>query len=697
MKQGKKVFTILDAIKHPDIFGSLPALKSLDTWTSWIVWLKAIHALPMTPDELAIYQRCTGRTRPPAKRPSEVYTICGRRSGKSFIASLSAVFAGAFSDPRPYLNAGELAVILTLARDRDQARIIFNYISGIIHAVPAILAMVVAERSDEIELDNATTFLVKTSDFRAIRGITVKEARLDETSFWDSAGISPDHEVLTALRPAMATIPHSQLICISTPYAQSGVLYEAHREYFGKDDEHTLIWQADTRTMNPTIDEGLIQREIERDPEGASAEWLATFRSDLQAAFSPEALQACVIKDRDELPPSPLISYSAFVDPSGGRHDAFTLAIAHRESDIAVLDLVRAWYPPFDPGLVVGEASEIAKQYGVLSVVGDNYGGEWPVASFRDHGITYERAEKHKSELYLGLIPTVNAKKIELLDDKRLMNELRRLERRRGRTGKDTVDHPPKLHDDLANSTAGVCDLILNAETRLRFDQQKLREMLQATCEPGFHGYLHESPDNILHVKPEADPKGPVRMWEEPKIGRSYVIGAQGGIESSCAYVLDRRSLEVCAEFRGGRIDQDRFAEEVIRLGKTYGNALIGTEDDDCPTYQAILRLGYPRLYKHDVGFVKAQWLAAAVDDLSALIRKNWACPSRELVEEMLNVVCRDDGKTDLHGKGRVAAAAITVRVKNTSGLESIYPSLNKKREGTRPASAESETQIGTR
>ena len=50
--------------------------------------------------------------------------------------------------------------------------------------------------------------------------------------------------------------------------------------------------------MNPTIDEGLIQRELERDPEGAQAEWLATFRTDLQAAFSPEALEACTVKGR---------------------------------------------------------------------------------------------------------------------------------------------------------------------------------------------------------------------------------------------------------------------------------------------------------------------------------------------------------------------------------------------------------------
>ena len=71
--------------------------------------------------------------------------------------------------------------------------------------------------------------------------------------------------------------------------------------------------------MNPTIDEGLIQRELERDPEGAQAEWLATFRTDLQAAFSPEALEACTIRGRDELPASPIIQYQAFVDPAAAR------------------------------------------------------------------------------------------------------------------------------------------------------------------------------------------------------------------------------------------------------------------------------------------------------------------------------------------------------------------------------------------
>jgi hypothetical protein len=35
-----------------------------------------------------------------------------------------------------------------------------------------------------------------------------------------------------------------------------------------------LVWVAETRVMNPTISDDLIQRELERDPEAAKAEWL---------------------------------------------------------------------------------------------------------------------------------------------------------------------------------------------------------------------------------------------------------------------------------------------------------------------------------------------------------------------------------------------------------------------------------------
>ena len=82
--------------------------------------------------------------------------VSGRRSGKSFISSLVATYLACFSNYAKHLNAGERAVILLLARDRDQGRVCFAYIAGIIREIAPLAAMVVSERADEIELNNGT-------------------------------------------------------------------------------------------------------------------------------------------------------------------------------------------------------------------------------------------------------------------------------------------------------------------------------------------------------------------------------------------------------------------------------------------------------------------------------------------------------------------------------------------------------------
>ena len=187
------------------------------------------------------------------------------------------------------------------------------------------------------------------------------------------------------------------------------------------------------------------------------------FREDVSAAFPLEVIEACIIPGRMEIPYSPHVGrYFGFLDPSGGRHDAFTCAIAHQNygSDKIVLDLIRATRSPFDPSEVVKDYSQVLKAYGLSNALGDNYGGEWPKAEFAKHGITYELCDKAKSELYLAAVPVFTSKRLELLDIEKLKTEFRRLERRRGRSGKDSIDHPPRGSDDMANAVAGVIWLI---------------------------------------------------------------------------------------------------------------------------------------------------------------------------------------------------------------------------------------------
>ena len=71
-------------------------------------------------------------------RFKESYAIVGRRGGKSRIVSFAAVFIACFYDFKKYLAPGETGMLLTLARDREQSKVVFNYIRGILEAVPAL-------------------------------------------------------------------------------------------------------------------------------------------------------------------------------------------------------------------------------------------------------------------------------------------------------------------------------------------------------------------------------------------------------------------------------------------------------------------------------------------------------------------------------------------------------------------------------
>lgn len=62
-----------------------------------------------------------------------------------------------------------------------------------------------------------------------MRGYTVVAALLDEIAFWrgeDAA--NPNHEVVSAVKPAMATVPGAMLLCASSPRMRKGALWDAY-------------------------------------------------------------------------------------------------------------------------------------------------------------------------------------------------------------------------------------------------------------------------------------------------------------------------------------------------------------------------------------------------------------------------------------------------------------------------------------
>lgn len=261
---------ILQAINDPKLFAHW---FERGDWTAWRAFLAALFGLPMDDDALAIYQRHTGRVDAPTAAFGEAWLVIGRRGGKSFVMALVAVFLACFRQYRQHLQPGERATVAVLAADRKQARTILRYIGGLLRNVPMLARMIERESAEGFDLSGSVTIEVTTASSRSTRGYTFAAVLADEIAFWPTGddAADPDTEVLNAIRPGMATIPGATLICASSPYARKGELFEAHQRYHGKDDAPVLVWQAETKAMNPMVPQEVIDSAYERDPASAVA------------------------------------------------------------------------------------------------------------------------------------------------------------------------------------------------------------------------------------------------------------------------------------------------------------------------------------------------------------------------------------------------------------------------------------------
>jgi hypothetical protein len=505
--------TLLEACCRQSLFA--PWFKNRATWQAWFVFIAALFALPMTEEQLAIYQQCTGRSVPPASPAKEAWLVCGRRAGKSFVLALVAVFLACFRDYRQYLAPGERGTIVIIAADRKQSRVIFRYIRALLLRVEMLAQLVERETAEAFDLKNGVTIEVATASFRSTRGYTLVAILADEISFWptdDSA--DPDFEVLNALRPGTATIPGAMLLAASSPYARRGALWDAHRNHFGKDNDPVLVWQAPTRVMNGTVPQLIIDKALRDDPSAGAAEYLAEFRIDIESFISREVIDAAVIPGRRELPYVSGSVYYAWCDPSGGSKDSMTLAIVHGQDQQLVLDLVREREPPFSPDAVAAEFSALCKAYGITRLWGDRFAGEWPRERFRVHGVEYQVSGKDKSKIYGETIPLFNSGRVELLDHPRLVAQFCSLERRTARGGRDSIDHPAAGHDDICNAVSGalVAASQVNADDEMTFATPGLFvggvEVVPAAIAPTGNG--------CGRILPGCEPffKGPPEPWE---------------------------------------------------------------------------------------------------------------------------------------------------------------------------------------
>jgi hypothetical protein len=276
---------------------------------SWSVWRLIARLIDgdaqlLNAEEHALALRLTGRTTLPSVAPKEIFVAAGRRGGKSRFAALVSVWLAA----REYtLSAGETAIVAHVAPDRDQAAIDLDYSAAIVDRSELLRGELAGFTRDTLTFRHRTELQVVTASFRTSRGRTLCGAVIDESAYLRSEESAlPDIELARALRPALVTL-NGLLLVISSPHRKVGLLYDAFQRLYGNDAEtRALFIQADSRTLNPLLDQGQIAAAYQDDAEGARSEWGAEFRSDVSAFLPDELLDAAIVarfRSRGSSPP----------------------------------------------------------------------------------------------------------------------------------------------------------------------------------------------------------------------------------------------------------------------------------------------------------------------------------------------------------------------------------------------------------
>jgi hypothetical protein len=455
----RPIISVANALRHKHLFG--PHFHG-PSWDTWRAVLKAAFGETLSALERAAFKVVAERE-PPTRRVKSFAAIVGRGGGKDSTASFIASFIAMCFDPRAAkLRIGELAYVLCLAVDRDQAAIQFRYIKAFFEEVPTLKALVRKDGigRDSIELKNRVVIQVSTNSFRTVRGRSLLCTVFDECAFYRSdESANPDTEVHGAVLPGLARVPGSMLIMISSAHKRSGLIYDQWKDHYGRDDDDVLVVKGTTRQFNPLFDQGVIDKALAKDPQQAAAEYNSVWRDDLAEFLSRELIESAVERGVIVRPPIMDVAYSAFCDSSSGRGDAFTACIAHKEPDRIVIDCLFERKPPFNPGEVIEDIARLIKTYRCTEITGDKYAVGFVVEAFGKSGIQYLNSPLDRSEIYLGFLPLVTSGQLLLIDHPRAIAQFAALERRTFPSGKDRIDHPTHGHDDIANSIAGAAVL----------------------------------------------------------------------------------------------------------------------------------------------------------------------------------------------------------------------------------------------
>jgi len=368
----------------------------------------------------------------------------GRRSGKTLMSAVTAVYAGTMlaDKYKEHLRAGERFFIVSIANTIDQSRLALASIKDLINGSPILKPLITRETTDTLELSNGCVFRAMPSSSRGGRGMACPLLIFDEIghALDTEGGNAAGSSLYQALSPSVAQFGNlGKIFLLSSPWVQQGIFWDLFRQAKSGQFKHMQVVQEPTWTVNPTISREWLEQEKVRDPVLFAIEYGANFSQSLSAFLDPGLVEEAINCDRGPLLPLAKFrsKYFLALDPAKGGRDDYTACIVHMDGQRLVVDRFHEFKPTWGDGkkaqVAISQVEDwILEQhalYGFHEAVLDQYNSQSTVqrltGKLRIRELTWTIPSK--TEAFSKLRELVNAGNLELYPHPKAIQQLKNL------------------------------------------------------------------------------------------------------------------------------------------------------------------------------------------------------------------------------------------------------------------------------
>lgn len=494
---------IQNFIQHPEFLDFMPtpaqkvALKcifkqALDETTKWNVYEEIrdkddnfdLEYRYMTEPE--IYELMTGRIYRQRhildkdRSISMIDFICGRRSGKSTIASILAIYYAIIENWKPYLTKTPYATVLILSHSKEFSEEVMDMMKGMINESDLLSGLVSKRyKNTATTINLEVPFLVEgelqisrvqirvgAASSKTTRGKATCVVLCDEIAFWnlDENMKETDYKIMKAVRPALLQFDDKGLLIkLSSPAIKQGVLYNEYKKWMDSTlPESYIVFKAPSWVWNTILPKRRFIDEWKIDPDGFDSEYRSNFVDSVSDFLNSNFIDLCKITGTEFEAPEAgkTTTYSAAID-AAYKGDTFTFSVVGNTENRIKQYICKGWEGDKKDPVKISEVAQyirtICKEYGINSVSADQYSFEPLREIFETYGVTLVEktfTNTFKKKIYFNLKRLINSQQLDLLDHEKLLKELKEINVTQTGSGQIKIGHPPGGSDDYADSLA---------------------------------------------------------------------------------------------------------------------------------------------------------------------------------------------------------------------------------------------------